>query len=105
MAIEDYDVSEQLTNIQARKLMSFILNTGGSVVFRRHALEELRKDGCSEADARNVLRNGWLEPNEVGELRNETWRYRFHTHRMCVVVAFDTVTRCIVVTAWEKKRS
>lgn len=41
--------------------------------------------------------------HEPGELEHSSWRYRIHTPRMCVVIAFDEVTRWIVVTAWEKK--
>ena len=51
-------------------------------------------------DVVNVLRAGWLEG--PAEHENGSWRYRFKTHRMFVVIAFRSTTRAVVVTGWRK---
>ena len=61
----------------------------------------MAKDDIVETDVVNVLRNGTL--TETGELVATTWRYRLHTERFCVVVAFRSVTELVLVTAWRKK--
>ncbi|MBK6685943.1 MAG: hypothetical protein IPG45_15830 [Deltaproteobacteria bacterium] len=55
----------------------------------------------TEQDAINVLRAGRI--HEPAEFEGASWRYRCHTVRFCVVVAFDGATRSIVVTAWRKQ--
>lgn len=73
----------------------------GTVVFSRHARREMDADGMTEQDAINVLRAGRI--HEPAEFEGASWRYRCHTVRFCVVVAFDGATRSIVVTAWRKQ--
>lgn len=99
--LEELDVSAELEPAQVRKLLSHILRTG-RVVFWQHALDALKDDGRTERDALNVMRAGQIY--EPGEWRNEFWRYRVHTARMCVVVAFESTSMTLVVTAWEKKK-
>lgn len=53
-------------------------------------------------DASNVLRAGQIR--EEGEEENGTIRYRVHTERMCVVIAFRSTTTVRVITAWRKNR-
>ena len=94
------EIEKGLPTAQARKLLSHILRDG-SIAFTRHARRELAKDGLSEVDARNVLKGGQIY--EPAEFEHDSWRYRVHTPRMTVVIAFDSVTLCVVVTAWKKR--
>lgn len=94
------DVTAQLPEAQARKLVSSILPEG-AVTFTKHARDEMAKDDMVETDVINVLRNGTL--TEAGELVVESWRYRLHTERFGVVVAFRSTSELVVVTAWRKK--
>ena len=73
----------------------------GEVVSSKHAAEEMRKDNLTMVDCINVLRGGIVEP---GELERGTWRYRVHTERIWVVVAFRSETRLTVVTARRSRR-
>ena len=100
MGIEDTDVEEEMRPATARKLLSYVLNNG-IVYFSKHSLNELAADGRTERDASNVLRAGRIF--EPAEWKDDSWRYRVHTARMCVVIAFDSVSRTVVVTAWEKR--
>lgn len=100
MGIGDVDTDNELTQAQARKLLSYIL-ANGEVVFSGHARREMSKDEMTEQDVINVLRAGQI--HEPGELERESWRYRCHTNKFCVVVAFESTTMSIVVTAWRKK--
>ena len=94
------DVARRLGRSQARKLVSKIL-ASGTVTFTHHAREELAKDDMTLNDAANVLAGGRM--TEEGEQEHGTWRYRLHTQRMCVVVAFRSEAELVVVTAWRKK--
>jgi len=91
---------EPFNRNEARKRIQEI-SRDGVVVFSRHAEEELAKDDLTAVDARNVLRAGKIleEPEWV----NGTWRYRVHTARMTVVVAFVSEASLRVITAWRKK--
>jgi hypothetical protein len=62
-----------------------------------HALEKMEKDGLQVGDILNVIRGGWCE---FSEERQGTWRYRFTTNRMCVVLTFRSTSRIVVVTTW-----
>jgi hypothetical protein len=88
-----------LREVEARQLLTKIL-VDGSVIFSRHALEEMRKDQMVEQDVINVLRAGSFDP---AEWEHGGWRYRIHTQRFCVVTAFDSETLAVVVTAWRKR--
>lgn len=100
MKLEVLNTDEQLPEALARKLLSYVL-VHGEVVFSTHALREMAKDGMMVQDVINVLRAGQIR--EPGELQRSSWRYRCHTERFCVVVAFDGATETVVVTAWRKK--
>ncbi len=65
--------------------------------FSSHALAEMGKDELTTVDCANVLRGGVVEP---GEWQSGSWRYRVKTNRICVVIAFRSQTRAVVVTAW-----
>lgn len=73
----------------------------GSVVFSRHALEEMAKDNLTAIDCTNVLRGGVAEP---GEFENGSWRYRLRTNQIFVVIAFRSEGKLVIVTAWRTKR-
>ena len=84
----------------AKRLIREIL-VCGEVVSSRHAADEMAKDDLTLVDCINVLRAGLVEPAEMGR---GTWRYRVHTRRISVVVAFRSETRLVVVTAWRSGR-
>lgn len=69
----------------------------GKLAFSGHAKKEMKKDSLQATDVLNVRRAGWPEPPEQ---KDGTWRYRFKTNRMCVVIAFRSRTHAVVVTAW-----
>jgi hypothetical protein len=60
----------------------------------------MEKDGLTDQDAINVLRGGSVLP---GEWENGSWRYRIATQKMCFVVAFDSESELVIVTAWRRK--
>jgi hypothetical protein len=69
----------------------------------RHAQDEMRADNLATGDVLCVLRGG--EITEPAELENGSWRYRVHTRRLCVVVAFERDENdelLVVVTVWRK---
>ena len=90
---------EPLDAAHAKKLILRIL-LAGEVVFSGHAFDEMAKDNLTTVDCTNVLRGGWVEPPE---LEKGTWRYRVRTARICVVIAFRSETKLVVVTAWREK--
>jgi len=93
-------LTEPLRPAEARKLLRDIL-ASGEVVFTSHALDEMEKDGISQAEGIAVLRSGVVEP---AELERGSWRYRVRSHRMCVVAAFRSEVAAVVVTAWRVAR-
>ena len=94
-------MKEPFNRNEARKLIQEICTTG-VVESSRHAREELAKDDLDMFDVTNVLRAGKIL--EEPELENGTWRYRVHTERMVVVVAFVSESKLKIVTAWRKKK-
>jgi len=93
-------MKEPLSPPEARRLILEIL-AGGEVVSSRHAADEMGNDDLTMVDCVNVLRGGIVEP---GEFENGSWRYRVHTQRIWVVVAFRSEKRLVIVTAWRSKR-
>ena len=93
-------LAEPLHPAEARKLLREIL-ASGAVVFTSHALDEMEKDGISQADAIGVLRSGVVEP---AEFERGSWRYRVRAHRTHVVAAFRSDVMAVVVTAWRVVR-
>lgn len=97
------DVTRCLLQNQARKLVAAIL-ARGTVTPSRHAIDEMASDRLgriAQTDVNNVLRLGRII--EPGELENGTWRYRVHTNRFCVVVAFRSEGELVIVSVWRKK--
>lgn len=87
---------EPLTPSEAKRFMLQAL-ASGDVRFTSHALDEMAKDGITQAEALGILRSGVVEP---GELVKSTWRYRVRVRRALVVAAFRSECSAVVVTAW-----
>lgn len=85
---------------EAAKRLAREIVESGTVVFSRHAQEEMEKDDLQSADCLNLLRAGDFEPPE---LENNELRYRVSTRRMCVVIVFRSNERLRVVTAWRNR--
>ena len=93
-------MQEPLDEARAKKLIREILRDG-EVSYSGHALDEMDKDKLTALDCANVLRGGWVEP---AEFERGSWRYRVRTNRICVVIAFRSETKLVVVTAWREQR-
>jgi hypothetical protein len=93
-------LKEPLASSDAKRLIREILGAG-EIVSSRHATDEMSMDGLTMVDCINVLRAGIVEP---AELVRGTWRYRVHTQRMWIVVAFRSERRLVIVTAWRSRR-
>jgi hypothetical protein len=89
---------------QARKHLSWV-QAHGTVIFSSHALAEMKADAMKEGDVLNVMRGGKI--TEPAEHVKDSWRYRVHSPRFSVVVAFDRDEDgelVVVVTAWRRGR-
>ena len=89
-------LDEPVTPSAAKRLILQAL-AAGDVRFTSHALDEMAKDGISQAEALGILRSGIVEP---GEFVKSTWRYRVRVLRAVVVAAFRSECSTVVVTAW-----
>lgn len=92
-------MDEPLDNQDAKTLVRDILQKG-SVRFSGHALQEMEKDGLLDVDVANVLRGGLM--SMPAEFEKGSWRYRFETQRIAVVIVFRSESVLVVVTAWRK---
>jgi hypothetical protein len=92
-------LKEPLSLPDAEKRARWILEHGTFVV-SKHAEQELAKDHLSSVDAVNILRAGACVSFD---LVSGSWRYRFGTAKITVVVAFRSETELVVVTAWRMK--
>ena len=93
---------EPLSRVEARQLIRKILRSDeGRLFFTRHALEESMPDeNITEDEVVSCLARGFCGPNITFE--RGTWRYPIETPGLAVVVAFDTETLAIIVTAWRR---
>ena len=88
---------------EAKKRIQALLHKPDRVItLTRHAEEELANDELTTVDAEKALLAGRIL--EEPELVNGTWRYRVHTERMVVVVAFVSESKLKIITAWRKKK-
>jgi hypothetical protein len=94
-------MKEPLGPDAAMALIRSILQ-GGQVAWSQHALDELLPDGLTTVDGVNVMRAGAI--SEPAELVKGPWRYRVHTQRITVVVAFRSEVELVVVTVWRMRR-
>jgi transcriptional regulator with XRE-family HTH domain len=65
--------------------------------FTSHALDEMAKDGITQAEALGILRGGVVEP---GEFIKSTWRYRMQVRR--ALVKPDALERTIATELLKK---
>ena len=94
-------LKEPLSPDAATALLHKVIREG-QVACSQHAADEMRADDLDLVDCVNVLRAGAV--SEPADLINGTWRYRIHTNRMTVVVAFRSDAEIVIVTAWREKR-
>jgi len=94
------DDCSPLKAADARQLAREIARLG-DVGFTDHALDEMAKDDLETTDCLNLLRAGVFNPPEW---ENGEYRYRVETARMCIMIAFESRTALIVVTAWRKNQ-
>jgi hypothetical protein len=99
MGAADRPELHALKPADARKLARDIMEHG-SVRFTAHAQREMKNDDLETTDCVNVLRGGVFSP---AEFANREWRYRVATHRICVVVTFESPDQLAVITAWRIK--
>lgn len=97
VAQRDPDPSLEPINPQKAKQLFGRIVANGTVVFSRHAQDEMAKDDLQTTDCLNMLRAGLVESPEY--IKGQ-WRYRVGTQRMTFVVTFVSKTRLLVVTAW-----
>ncbi len=91
-------MDEPLNDADVQQLLRVIIETG-TVVFTNHARQRMRQRGLDEVDVLNVLRAGYCSG---ADLVRQSWRYQIHTRKLCVVVAFRSEHKAVVVTAWRK---
>ena len=89
---------DPLSPPEARRLIREILENG-EVIFTRHARNEMANDDLDANDCLNVLRGGVEDQPEL-QGQSNSWRYRVHTPKIWVVVAFASETKLFVITAW-----
>jgi hypothetical protein len=93
-------VKEPLTPDAATALIKTIIREG-QVTWSQHASDEMRADDPTMVDCVNFMRAGAV--SEPAEFIRNTWRYRIHTPRIYVVVAFRSEQELAVVTAWRER--
>jgi len=71
----------------------------GNVSFAGHALTEMAKDGIGRDLALIVLRSGRYDGCDY---ERRSWRYRIAIPTIVVVVALESESAAVVVTAWRK---
>jgi len=95
------DPSEPLTRNNAQRAIRECIKRG-SVLFSKHARDEMDNRDLTEPDIVNTLRCGRI--NDEAELVNFHWRYRIETERIAVIVTFEPdegeIDELIVITAW-----
>lgn len=103
MSPSDYR-SQRMNRQEARKLVGKIMSAEQhNVVVSGHARDELLKDNLTTGDAINILTSPDAKIHDEGEMEKGTYRYRLETDKICLVVAFESATKLIVVTGWRKR--
>ena len=96
----------RLNKEQARKLLSKIMSDDGHISFSRHAREELKNDKLTTVDAVNVLASTDSRITDEPEFKNDIWRYRVKTNKICVVISFiENPHGVLVITVFKMNRS
>jgi ABC-type multidrug transport system ATPase subunit len=83
---------------EARDLVRKIVREG-SIIPTKHFKEEAAKDHLTILDATNVLLGGAVDEPEY---ENGSWRYRVRTHRIEVIVAFESEEELVLVTIYRR---
>jgi hypothetical protein len=81
----------------AAKARAVAIMARGRVAFVRHARERLAERGMTALDCSNVIRGGFVAETRF---ENGSWRYRFQTRTMAVVIAFRSQDEFVVVSLW-----
>ncbi len=96
------DVTSRLNPLQARKLLSEILNAGaGNIYISRHGYKQIKSRDLELGDIFNVLKVGQIHSSP--EFCNGSWRYRVQTRKITVVIAFMGLGLVAMVTAWRNE--
>ncbi len=98
--------TERSNKNEARKQIRLVVQQyPNSVMFSKHALEELTKDNLTTLDAWNVLTSVDAKIYDDGEYCQGSYRYRLETNNIVVVIAFSSDgLGLIIVTAWDKRK-
>lgn len=91
---DDDELDEPLGEHEAKRIARHILRVG-KLVFSSHAKARMQEREFEATDVVNVLRGGVVDDIHR---ENGSWRYRFNTRTMQVVIAFIDPTACVVVT-------
>ncbi len=71
------------------------------LLLSRHAKERMAENDLSLADIANILRGGTLQHERWASFEQGTWRYRFETSRMAVVIAEPHESgKVVIITAF-----
>ena len=97
---------KRLNKEQARKLLAKIMSDDGHISFTRHARDELKNDQLTTVDAMNVLASTDSRITDEPEFKNDIWRYRVKTNKICVVISFyEDHHGILVITVFKINRS
>ena len=91
---EDDELQEPLSATDAKRMARTVMRTG-ELTFSKHARERMEEREFQSTDVTNVLRGGTVDDVHF---ESGSWRYRFNTRTMQVVVVFLGPTTCVVVT-------
>ena len=97
---------KRLNKEQARKLLAKIMSDGGHISFTKHARDELKNDQLTTVDAVNVLASTDSRISDEPEFKNDIWRYRVKTNKICVVISFyEDHQGILIITVFKINRS
>lgn len=104
MSYRDYK-EKRLDKTQARKLVAEIVNKNPSGIrYSNHGFKEMGDDDLTMNDILNVIKSPDAKITEEPEFIRGSYRYRLRTEKITVVIAFNSPTEVVVVTAWRVKK-
>lgn len=96
--------TKRLSRTEARKKVTEVVNRYPSHIrYSKHALEELQNDNLTTSDVLNIIKSSDAKILKEPDFEKGSYRYRLETKRITVVVAFDSPTSFVVVTAWRNR--